>query len=242
MEAPDFPQPTSIITTNSMANTILLQTISGNPDHSISMSNGQFARTLSIGTTWTTIRVGVRWHMDNTGADLTGTPRLAVGMCAGTTNIFGDATCDHFVGGLSNAASFTNNAGDFYFGTPLFVPAKKVVSTLTTGTAFGNGVITTPASIANRVPMFIDLTKGSPNFSLRQFILTSGTDLGDVSLSDFLGLMESPAPARTGYTYHAAQTIAVDEATDGYLDSINIAWDRAAAKVQVCDIAVARLA
>ena len=225
-----------------MANTIISRTISGSPDHAIRMLNGQFARTLSIGTSWTTIRVGVRWHMENTGADITGTPLLAVGLCAGTTNILGDATTDHWVGGITQAASFTNNAGDFYFGTPLFKPAKKVNTTLTTGTSFGNGVITTPVTIANRIPMFIDITKGSPNFSLRQFILTSGTELGDVTPSEFLGLMESSTPVRTGYTFHAAQTIAVDEGTDGFLDSVNIYWDRAAAAVEISDIAVARFA
>jgi len=34
--------------------------------------------------------------------------------------------------------------------------------------------------------------------------------------------------------------VAVDEATDGYLDSVNIAWDRSVPKMEISDLAVVR--
>lgn len=221
-----------------MASTIVSRTISAANENAISMVNSQFARTLTIGTTWNVIRVGLRLHMGTTGADLTGTPRFFVGLSKGTTNIFGDSTTDHAVGMVSAAATWTNG-GTYYYDGSLFKPAKRVSTTLTVGTTFGQSVIASPATSANRCLCFIDITKGSPNFSFKHFCQATATTT-DVSVATFMAQMEASTPSLAQHTYYGPQTLAVDESVDGYLDSVCVAWDRAALAIEICDLAVTR--
>lgn len=123
----------------------------------------------------------------------------------------------------------------------MFGPATRVGSTLTVGAAsadpgcrFCNDVAS-----ANRTAFFVDVVKGSPNFSLYTFSPTSS--IADMSLTNFLILMETATPAFTNYTYYSATTIAADEA-NGILNSVNVSWNRSAPVFEVCDVAVARLA
>lgn len=222
-----------------MASVIKERTISAATERAIQMANSQWARTLTIGTTWNVLRVGVRMHMATIGANLTGTPRLFIGMCAGTTNIFGDATTTHAVGMVTNASVWTDNAGGGYFDASFFSPAKRVGSTLSTGTAFGQTLIAAPASAANRNLFFIDITKGSPNFSFRHFGQATGVTT-DVSAATFLTQMESVTPSLANHTFYGAQTLAVDETADGFLDSVCIAFDRVSTPIEICDLAVTR--
>ena len=39
----------------------------------------------------------------------------------------------------------------------------------------------------------------------------------------------------------ATRTLAVSEATDGYLDMVNLSWDRSSPKIEICDLAIVRL-
>jgi hypothetical protein len=221
-----------------MASTIVTRTISAAQENAISMANSQWARTLSIGTTWNVLRVGLRLHMGTTGANITGTPRFFVGLSSGTSNIFGDATTTHAVGMVTTIATW-QDLGNGYYDPTFFSPAKRVNTTLTTGTTFGQSVIPAPASNANRTLCFIDITKGSPNFSFKHFCQSTGTTT-DVSKATFLAQMEASTPSLAQHAYYGPQTLAVDEATNGFLDSVCVAWDRAAAAIEICDIAVTR--
>lgn len=222
-----------------MASVIKVRTISAATETAIQMANSQWARTLTIGTTWNVLRVGVRMHMATIGANLTGTPRLFIGMCSGTANIFGDATTTHAVGMLTNTATWLDNAGGGYYDTSFFSPAKRVAAVISTGTSFGQTLIAAPATAANRNLFFIDITKGSPNFSFRHFGQATGVTT-DVSAATFLTQMEASTPSLANHTYSSSQTLAVDEATDGFLDSVCIAFDRVSTPIEICDVAVTR--
>lgn len=219
---------------------ILSRTISSVVDKRIVLSNSQFARLLPM--TWNSIRIGVRWHMRNNGANLGSGGRLAVGVCAGTTNLFGDATTDHFVGWVTD--------GTWAFFTPpnqyttlSAKPATRIGSTLTLGTVFaaGNNM---PAdaggSNTDRKIFFLDIVKGSPNFSLSLFAWSSGAI--DVTDNQFLLAMEQAAPSLTNHAAVSAQTIAVNEGTNGTLNAVNISWGRSTPEVEVCSLAIARFA
>lgn len=224
-----------------MASVIKVRTISAVTETSIQMVNSHFARLISIGTGWNKVRVGIRLHMEDTGVDAVSTPRFAMGFCSGTANQFGDATTTHFVGILSDAATWSVAPGVRYAAANMFKPAKKVGVTTTLGaTAFGTVFIPAPASTANRNLMFVDITKGSPNYSFHQFA-TSATPTTDVSAATFLSQMELATPSLTEHTYYGPQTLAVDEGADGTLDAINFSWDRTNPYIEICDIAVAIL-
>lgn len=227
-----------------MASTIFERTISGTPDKRILMQNSQFARSLIVGSSWNEIRVGIRASQRDSGANITGTPRFAVGLSAGTANIFGDATTDHWVGVLSTAATWTraNLGADFYYGDIVARPAKRVAAVTTTGTQFtGAGVYTmADAPDGNRWCYFVHITKGSPNFSIR--LLSWDNVFIDISQATFKAQLETPTPVVSQHTWHTAQTIAVNEAVDGFLNAVNIAWDRSSPEIEISDIGVVKFA
>jgi hypothetical protein len=223
-----------------MASVIKQRTISAVTENAIQMVNSQFARTLNFGTSWTTMRVGVRMHMSNTGGGLTAA-KFAIGFCSGTSNLFGDATTTHFVG------AYTTGTWAFqttFYNATSFAAAKRVGSTLTTGAVlFANGAFPCGAasSTADRAAIFVDITKGSPNYSINLFVANNAVP-ADMSVASFLSTMEVASPVLGTYTYTSAQTVAVNEGTDGTLDSINISWDHSTPFIEICDVAVARIA
>lgn len=223
-----------------MAAIIKVRTISAATETAIQLPNGTFARPINIGTGWNTIRVGIRVHMDNTGAAL-GSGNFFIGLCSGNTNQFGDATTTHAVGCLTTSSFQFQTT--FYNATG-FAPAKRVGSTLTTGTVLAaNAAIPCKAAsnTADRAMISIDIIKGSPNYSFQLFA-PNNTVPADMSAASFLTLMEATTPASTSYVFSSAQTLAVNQATDGTLDNINISWDHSSPWIEICDIAVARIA
>lgn len=222
-----------------MADIIRVRTISSATETAISMANGTFARLVSIGTSWNTIRVGIRLHMDDNGGALASTPRFAIGFSAGTANQFGDSSTTHFVGVVSTSTSWAYQT-TFHNATN-FAPAKRVSTTLTTGTTLiANGAINIGLTLANRGLIFCDVTKGNPNYTMNLFI-PSNTTGADISSTTFLSQMELTTPSLGSYTYTAGQTLAVNEGTDGTLTAANISWDRTFPSIEICDLAVAIL-
>lgn len=225
-----------------MASVIIARTISAATEKAIAMENSAFARTLSIGTSWTKLRVGIRFHFRDLGSAPSGTPRFAIGLCSGTTNIMGDASVTHWVGLITDTLTWGYAAGSHY-GSISLNPAKKVGSTLTVGAAL-TSAMGIPARAADNVPdrmmLFADIEKGSPNFAFSSFWPGPISSI-DASRAQFLSRMEEATPsAFSTHTFTTGGSLAVDEA-DGVLNAINIAWDRASFAAELCDIAVARL-
>lgn len=225
-----------------MAITILERTISAVVDKRIVVSNGTWVRPIPFGTTWSQLRFGIRVHMRDSGANLTGTPRFVMGVCSGSSNIYGDATTTNFAGIRTNNATWTRVATDYSVTTNAFAPTKRIGSTITDGTLlnttlrFNNGAA---AATADRGVFFVDINKGSPNYTFD--IFRAGTSVADISRTVFLEQMEIAAPAITNYTSVTTAAFAVDE-TAGNFDHISFFWDRTTPEMEICDIAVARLA
>src|ERR1044071_2239566 len=115
------------------------RTYSSVVDKKISMSNSHFARLHGIAS-WNQIRIAMRFGSTDSGINITGTPEFSVGLCAGTTNIYGDSSTDHFIGVQTYAGTwsrFTTN-GSWTGYTPgagtSMRPIKKVTTTVTNGT------------------------------------------------------------------------------------------------------------
>lgn len=219
-----------------MANVIL--DVSGEKE--VVMTNAYFGRkpVPVIFSSWTTLRVALFYKVNDSGANITGTPRFGFGLCSGTTNILGDATTTHFVGAITNAATWTRATGPIrYVDGSAWVPSKKVGSTLTTGTTFGTAFHhTTVLQTA-----FVDITKGSPNYSLRVFVPSSNTAPVQ-TLTDFNTQSVLASPAFTSCNYLAAQTVAVDEATDGTLDAACVWWNQTVPTIQIAAWRVFKIA
>lgn len=226
---------------------IIQRIIGGNPETAIQLSNGQFGRLINLPTGWTTIRMGLRYHMTNTGAGLVGTPKFFFGFGHGTTNMIGDATCDHFVG-----TAFQDTL-DFVVGPPVYYQEHNINLWTTAVKVGGALAVASPlATVFNisagaatgaldRIVTFLTLTKGSPNYTFQGFYNNIITGV-DITPTQFLAQMTQAAPALTNHTNGAAQTQAVNEAVNGTLNAVQVYWNRSDANIEICDLAVAVIA
>lgn len=230
-----------------MASVIIHRTISSATDSRIQLSNSRFARQIPF--SWSKIRLGVRWTLNaTTGVNITGTPRIVLGICAGSSNIYGDATTTHFLGARQNESTWTAQGAagseNWFCNGSTWQNLKRVGTTDTTGTSLGLNAITwniAHATLARRSIFFLDITKGSPNFTQRIFG-TNANPPADITESRFLELMGIELPSETNYQHATAQTLAVSEGTDGTFTHLNVHWDRTTQNIEISDIALARFA
>jgi hypothetical protein len=224
------------------------RTISSVVDVRAALSNSTCARPWStqIGISWTKIRIALRVAMEDSGASLTGTPRLFLGACSGTSNPWdnGSGTTTHAVGAISTPATWTRVTGPpVVYGGLNIQACKRVGTTQTIGGSDLNAAAGTffgadPAN-GQRYLFFLDITKGSPNFTLQLFSKNSnGT--ADVSKETFESQAEILACSLTAHAFGSSQSLAVDEATNGNLNGVNFGWDRTTPKFEICDCLVVR--
>jgi len=230
------------------ASVIKARTFSSVVDNRIRLTNSNFARLWStdVGTSWTTICVGCRMTIEDTGANLVSTPRLAFGICVGTSNIFMDATTTHWLGFYSVDPTWPRVSGSpatyamaDATTAPLF--SKRITSTITSaGTQTANPRLC-DCSTANRSAFFMYITKGSPNFTGSLFC-RGGTTASDVSLAEYLAALPLSSPSITNHSNAGNVTLAIDEGANGSFNAVNIAWDRTSPAIELSDLAVVKLA
>ena len=227
--------------------TVNQRTISGQVQKAIVLVNDCFVRPVPIPNGWTTVRVGLRLHF-TTGS--ISSPIMAVGLCAGSSNKICDASTSHFVGIIANGG-FTNNGpgcGAVYFSVPLKA-YKRVGTTDTIGSnitgdsRYGNSA---DANCADRGILFIDITKGSPNYTINAWYMANGTapDVSKAIFENMLNTLQGPLQYDGGVNmvHGTDQTVAVNEGTDGTLDSLCVYWNQTAVSMEICDHGFAVLA
>jgi len=229
-----------------MGSKIKLRTFSSVDDKRIRLTNSNAARLWSadVGTSWSKIRIGCRIGIEDTGAGLTSTPRFAFGICSGTSNIYMDATTTHWCGILTNAATWSRFTGPTFYQIAAggLVVAKRIGSTLTTGSGIGDYSNWHDCAAATRKALFLDITKGSPNFTFNLFYEHGAFSSVDVSLATLLAQLPLSSPAITDHESSSNVTLAIDEATNGYFNAVNFAWDRTSPAIEISDMAVVKLA
>lgn len=239
-----------------MAVTILSRTISSVLDKKLVLSNSQWAAKLSIGTSWNEIRIGLRYAMTDGAALLPGPPRLYLGMlsspASGLTNGPLGSSCSHWVGTVSNVGvAFARTTAPVKYEYLPFI-AKKVGSTLTTGASyFSHFISADPGTVRSAV--IVRILKGSPNFTVGFCGADLAAGVVDCSLSALKTAMvvatftDSDESLETslglGATAFSSSntTLAVDESTNGSLDSICVAWDRFSNSIEFSEILFAKI-
>lgn len=234
---------------------IINRTISAASQNAIQMVNSTWARPLVIPSSWTKIRIGCTMHFTSTGANVTANPIFTMGMNSGTTNQYGSATCQNFVGAAYDRATWTYNASSTtWYSAPMAIGRVRVGTTNTDSAQLStgaNGIFNSGAgtSSADRACYFIDLFKGSPNFTFHTpFYLDNslGGPGGDFTATTFLFNMGLLSPANPGGAYTQGsitdRTLAVDEAGNGTLNAINFYWNRVDLSPEICNVALAVLA
>lgn len=226
-----------------MPSTTLIRSIAGVPDERIVLSNSHFARPHGI-TSWNKLRIAFRWSMRDSGATLTGTPAFAAGLCSGTANIFGDLTCTHFVGMRTIGATWPRSAGPpvLYQLYPT-QSCKLIGTTFTVGTNWLSvaGQAVADAAGGNRFCWFIDITKGSPNYTLQGYARITG-NAADISEATMKAQAEIDAATLAEHGLGNSAAVAVDEGADGLLNHVCFSWDRSSPEIEISDHGVFKLA
>lgn len=227
-----------------MPATIILQSPSGVDDKRIRLANAQFARPFDFGS-WTKIRIFMRWACADSATMMSGSTTWMFGLCSGTTNLPGDATTTHAIGVGSNSTwNGGSNASYYGFGTRFNFLSRigSTVALLNVDVAATNAAIGHPTP-AQRSLLFVDFTKGSPNWTGQvQVARNSSTLTVDTSYDDMMTYaeLESTGAVSGHIVAQTARTFAVDEATNGTLDSICLWWPRTSPVIEISDIGVVR--
>lgn len=220
---------------------IYQRTISGSPDNAIQLSSGQFGRLVTLPTGWSKVRVGLHCHCTDPGVAVSSVS-FFVGLGAGTTNMIGDRTTDHFVGTLITAADLWSRGATLMTGISV-AAGKKVGTTTTVG-----GAISAGAALPNQAAgagtdrdvWLVDITKGSPNYTVALFGIAVGP--ADYTSTYFLSQMPLLAPVFGADGVIGSGTVAVNEAVDGTLNAVQVSWNRSDFMLEIVDLAVALLA
>jgi hypothetical protein len=166
----------------------------------------------------------------STAANITGTPIFQFGLCSGTTNIPGDATPTNAIGCRNTAATW-NKVAPFGFSEygGIDMGAFKNVGGVETGGASITGAAAflfcndyTDPTVVN--PLFIDITKGSPNYSLNMFY--ANNSFVAMTSAQYVTQSLATIPTDANCAYSGAVTLAFDQ-TAGTLDSVFFYFNQA---------------
>lgn len=246
-----------------MASIIISSTESGSAilAQRVQMANSRFARTMQVGSSWTTIRVGIRYSYENDPGLTPVLPGMFVGLSAGTASVYGDSSSIQAVGLRSTSSGYTMTrgtiGGDFYLGTMAHRLVRRSASVETyappgTSGSFNLGSAFLTGSY--QTAFYADFTKtvngvGDPVISASLYTrtvtpATSGTS--SVEANAFYFAMEQPnltlanAPL-PNHRFFGMGAVLYNEDC-GSLDSVNVSWDRTRPVMQISDIAVYKLA
>lgn len=199
---------------------------------------------------WTKLRVGIRASIQ-AEADITGMPicELALGLCHGTGYPYGSPGCQHFVGGYTYPTFF--HYIHFDEQHPTRIQSDIVPGSFYMGKKLGTGHIYVGNSASGPVfahsdepphtVLFVDITRGSPNFILDFFLCNAGSPALDwpvITEANFNVLVTQEFPSQLYHQKFSGYPVAVNETKNGVLDTVNLSWNRPTNLVRVEDLAV----
>lgn len=212
----------------------IVEPISGDKRVQIGLDN--FVRTMGIGTRWQKIRIGMRVMLRDIGTSYPQGIGIAVGVCQGTafpynslntTDYIGVTTPNYLTDYWSRSAGPPPN-----FAASGHLIVKKIGSAITT-TAMGVSGKTIAAVVRNI--FFVDITKGSPNYTLG--LGTATNYLVDAaSRSDYMSVLENESSPLNMNILSSASPYT----GNGLLDSVCIHWSRSVPVFEFSDLTVVR--
>lgn len=216
-------------------------------DKRASLGNDQIIRFIEPLGNWNKIRVGIRLSV-NALADVTGTPRLYLGMCNGVESHAsgaGSMTTRNFVGTVTSAATWSYGSGvDPNAGIPYLQigETRGVVRVGTTNTTISSATVSTLTATPQlrRTALYATIDKTTPSATTVEMLTSNniGVGLDDISLSRFIEQLESETTViLDGYQRTVISgSLSVDEATNGVLNAVNVSWSKTPNRIEISDI------
>jgi len=217
-------------------------------DKVLSISGEQIGRTISIGGSWRWLRIGMLYQVSQSNTDYTNIPNanLAFGLSAGTSSLYADITVKNFVGVDLDASK---NLSAWYGSTVARMVIKSgSVYTFNSGDFAWDTGVSANSSSKHRAINFIDYIKADTDPGLWCIRYTysqwNGNPVLDSSPSVFYAQMTNPTCSLAGSYTITSSYMPVSESINGYLDTINIFWNKSNAypPIEISEIAAYRFA
>ena len=223
-------------------------------DKVLSISNEQCARTITIGSTWNRIRIGVRFKISSSFANIT-SANFAWGLISGTSSLYADASTNHFLGvdmPPSTTLTYTSATINLYRNTAASASRfiTKVGLTTTeyyhTVANFAFGLIENLAD-EYRMAAYMDIMKSNTDPGLWTIMYTYNRTVSfstqDISATQFYNnITNDSASLLTSNVASASFQIPISQSANGNLDTINIYWNKTTPPMEISDVAVYRFA
>lgn len=230
-----------------MASSIQVETIQSFDDVQFRLANSWKGRAWDstfIPTSWTTIRVGFCALIEASSTLATG--NLAIGIGADVqSQAYGNETVANFVGAKFGAGDTWN----YVSGELTSIDCYASVNTSGSGETLSGSKIYADGRLytaTNRTALFVEITRGSPNYTVNVGTTHGVTGGGDITPAAFKVGMTVPlaslAAWTSNYTAGTAQTVPVDVGTYGQFIGVNLSWDVETPSFRDCIVAVARIA
>lgn len=216
------------------------------------LANSAIARQMTIGSSWTRIRIVVHLSMNGINS-ISGSPHLAIGVCNGTSNIYPGTS--HFAGYYTNTTGFTVATTSFTGVTNgasgRVRLLKKEGTTETLGTdsnnTVGAGQFLGGSTLSNNnslIILEIEKTSGT-TWTFRiggSNSITTGTVSDDLALQVAEQAWNSFTLTSPAHVYWRPQeTQTIDEGANGVMNAVNISWDRTDPVIDILNVFVCRL-
>lgn len=222
-------------------------------DKYLSLANEEYVRTLAVGTNWTKLRLGMLIALTPDGTNNLGGTNLVFGLCAGKTNPYGAASTTNFLGmkfgsdpnpPYTDLLTYVANSGNPYLWSGRGALRKTGTAISITG---GNAVefhriATNTGTVQRKSLHFVEITKGTPNFTVVFWSLSATGVAKDFSPAHLLqGLEQGGSITVNGESLGVGTSISVafSEAA-GALDSVDLYWNRASFPLEVHALAAYR--
>lgn len=229
------------------------QTFSDGADISLELGNEEWVRQMVISNNWNHIRIGLLYQVTGTANTTNAGTNFAVGICSGTGAPFGVLTTTNFVGiECVNVLGWVANAGQPYYSyasSNLFACKKVGGSVTTAATNLADSVglyVPTIAGAARRGLLYVDITKGTPNYTIGISAPPNTSAASDWTVpflvsgmtQTFGSIVVNSVSMSTG---NGAQTLACDE-TAGIFDTVDIYSNLLSNPFEIQEVAIEKLA
>lgn len=237
-----------------MALQILERVVNTETDRRLVLFNAQLVRQMAIGSSWTTLRVAVRWALQ--GVDNIAAPLIYVGICSGTAHAYASDYCQHMVGcqigSLASTATYSGTAPETFSINASSVPSKRIghtTSALSASTILSNPVRIAGNAESRNSGFVMQFRKGGgttwylQTCSPASQALTSNKTYDQLRDALTLPTMSNVA---TYLAYAASSEIqntslAVDEGANGALNALCVFWNNPNIGLEISDLIAAKI-
>ena len=212
--------------------TIYTRTVASATDkRCLVLAEKPLARTLAIGSSWTSILIGVHFGIETLPDNSASDKVFYLGMISGTSQLptVTASTVSNFVGVKTDpASSYIAQTGGY--GYHKAYPHKIVSGTGTSGTS---QYIDVKNATSGRGAWFLKITKGSPNYTISLWF--SGTTT-EMSTDNFKAQMLSGTPSGSGIINPINAVSFAASESSGVLDTVCFAFSNSTYKVECINI------